>query len=55
MLIDSHCHLEFPDFADEGAAEIVKRAKAAGIGHLLTICTRVAKFEKVSAISRQLP
>lgn len=55
MLIDSHCHLEFPDFADEGAAEIVKRAKAAGIGHLLTICTRVAKFEKVSAIARQFP
>ena len=55
MLIDSHCHLEFPDFADEGSAEIVKRAKAAGVGHLLTICTRIAEFEKIAAIAKQFP
>ncbi|MCK4946553.1 MAG: TatD family hydrolase [Alphaproteobacteria bacterium] len=55
MLIDSHCHLEFSDFADEGAAEIVSRAKAAGVGHLLTICTRIAEFDKVVAIAEQFP
>ena len=38
MLVDSHCHLDFPDFASELDA-IVTRAGAAGVGHMVTSST----------------
>ena len=40
MLVDSHCHLDFPDFAAELDA-VVARARAAGIARMVTISTRV--------------
>ena len=46
MLVDSHCHLDFPDFDAERDA-IVQRAADAGVGRMVTICTRVAKFNQV--------
>jgi TatD DNase family protein len=52
MLVDSHCHLDFPDFADEREA-IVARARAAGIGRMVTISTRVRKFPQVLEIAEQ--
>jgi TatD DNase family protein len=50
MLIDSHCHLDFPDFAPERDA-IVARAKAAGVGRMITIGTHVSKFAQVLAVA----
>jgi TatD DNase family protein len=50
MLVDSHCHLDFPDFAPERDA-VVQRAFAAGIGTMLTICTRLDQFAAVEAIA----
>ena len=50
MLVDSHCHLEFPDFASEQEA-IIDRARAAGIGHMLTISTRVERFSQIRSIA----
>ena len=50
MLVDSHCHLEFPDFAPEQQA-VIDRARAAGVGHMLTISTRVKRFEEVARIT----
>jgi TatD DNase family protein len=54
MLVDSHCHLDFPDFAAELDAT-VERARAAGVGHMLTICTLVRKFPEVLAIAERFP
>lgn len=50
MLIDSHCHLDFPDFAPERNA-VIERARAAGVGRMITICTQVAKFPQVLAVA----
>jgi TatD DNase family protein len=50
MLIDSHCHLDFADFGDE-REEVIQRARRAGIGGMLTICTKITEFEKVRAIA----
>ena len=50
MLIDSHCHLDFPDFAGE-LDEVVARAGAAGVGAMITICTRLGAFDGVRAIA----
>jgi len=54
MLVDSHCHLDFPDFAAE-LDEVVARARAAGIGRLVTICTRVRKHAQVLAVAEKFP
>src|SRR5260370_16455149 len=54
MVVDSHCHLDFRDFASDLDA-VVARAKAAGIGRIVTICTRVRKFAQVLAIAERFP
>jgi TatD DNase family protein len=54
MLVDSHCHLDFPDFADELDA-VVARAEAAGIGRMVTISTRVREQQKLLAIAERFP
>jgi TatD DNase family protein len=54
MLVDSHCHLDFPDFADD-LDGIVARAEAAGIDRIVTISTRVRRIEALLAISTRFP
>ena len=54
MLVDSHCHLDFPDFASE-LDDVVARARAAGIGRIVTISTRVKKHAQVLAIAEKFP
>jgi TatD DNase family protein len=54
MLVDSHCHLDFPDFAEELDA-VVGRARAAGVGRMVTISTRVKKHIQVLAIAERFP
>ena len=54
MLVDSHCHLDFPDFAAELDA-VVARAEAAGIGRMVTISTRVRRHAQVLAIAERFP
>jgi len=49
-LVDSHCHLDFPDFADD-LPEVVARARAAGVTRMVTICTRLDQAANVRAIA----
>ena len=50
QLVDSHCHLDFPDF-DGQQAELVARARAAGVTRMVTICTRLRLEPQVRAIA----
>ncbi|WP_104664052.1 TatD family hydrolase [Ensifer adhaerens] len=54
MLIDTHCHLDFPDFEAERDA-IVARAHEAGVEQMITISTRVKRFETILAIAEAYP
>lgn len=54
MLVDSHCHLDFPDFADD-LDGIVARAEAAGVGRIVTISTRVRQLDRLLAITERFP
>ncbi|MGE6785973.1 TatD family hydrolase [Ensifer adhaerens] len=54
MLIDTHCHLDFPDFEAERDA-IVARAHEAGVEQMITISTRVKRFETILAIAESYP
>jgi TatD DNase family protein len=52
MLVDSHCHLDFPDFAPD-LDSIVARAAEAGIGRMVTISTRVRRLGELLAIAEK--
>jgi len=52
MLVDSHCHLDFPDF-DDDRDKVISTAKDAGVGHMLTICTHISKFKEVLAVAEK--
>jgi TatD DNase family protein len=54
MLVDSHCHLDFPDFADDLDA-IVARAGDAGIKRIVTISTRVRRIQGLLDITERFP
>jgi TatD DNase family protein len=54
MLVDSHCHLDFPDFASELDA-VVARARVAGLGRMVTVSTRVKKHAQVLAVAETFP
>ena len=50
VLVDSHCHLDFPDFNGE-LPEVIARAQAAGVERMVTICTRLRNEPQVRAIA----
>src|SRR6185437_3511269 len=52
MLVDSHCHLDFPDFADELDA-VVKRAGEAGVKTCVSIGTTLEKFPNVLQVAER--
>jgi len=49
-IVDSHCHLDFPDFEGE-LDQIIARAHAAGVRRMVTICTRMENEPKVRALA----
>jgi TatD DNase family protein len=52
MLIDTHCHLDFPDFAPEQAA-IVARAEARGVRRMITISTHLSRVDRIKSVSEK--
>ncbi len=53
-IVDSHCHLDFPNLAED-RDDVVKRAVAAGVRRMVTICTRLRNVAQVRAIAEQYP
>ena len=53
-IVDSHCHLDFPDF-DAERDDVVARAVAAGVTRMVTICTRLRLEPQVREIAEKYP
>jgi len=51
-LVDSHCHLDF-DSLSHDLADVIDRARAAGVTRMVTICTRLAEEPDVRAIAER--
>ena len=49
-IVDSHCHLDFPDF-DSERPDVIARAIDAGVERMVTICTRLRNEPAVRAIA----
>ena len=49
MIIDSHCHLDYPNLYDQ-LDDVVKRAEYNQVKYLLTICTTLKSFERIKLI-----
>lgn len=54
MVIDSHCHLDFPELAADRAG-VLARARAAGVERMITISTRVDRYDAYRAIAEAEP
>jgi TatD DNase family protein len=53
-LVDSHCHLDFPDYALD-LDGVVARAEAAGVATMLTISTHLSRFDGVLSVAQRMP
>lgn len=54
MLVDHHCHLDYPDLAKDREG-VLARAAAAGVGLMVTISTRIRRFDEITAIAEAHP
>ena len=52
MIIDSHCHLDYPALYDQ-LDNVITRAKDNQIRYLLSICTTLNSFEKIKLIVKK--
>jgi TatD DNase family protein len=51
LLVDSHCHIDFPDFSEDLGA-VLKRAAENGVAYLLCVSVEFAKFHQIKALTR---
>ncbi|MEM7169447.1 MAG: TatD family hydrolase [Pseudomonadota bacterium] len=51
LLVDSHCHLDYLE-KENDLDEIVGRAERAGVGTMVTICTKLSEFERIKGIAQ---
>lgn len=49
-IVDSHCHLDFPELSAELDA-VIDRARAAGVTRMVTICTKLRNLPQVQTIA----
>ena len=54
LLVDSHCHLDYLE-REGDIGPVVARAEAAGVGTMVTICTKLSEFDRITAIARRFP
>ena len=54
MLVDSHCHLNYPGLIEE-LPDVLSRARGAGIGTMVCICSRMGEFADIRAIAEANP
>lgn len=54
MLVDHHCHIDRPEFAGD-LDGVVARAKAAGVGIMVNISTRIRKFDHLISVVERFP
>ena len=52
MIVDSHCHLDYPVLFDN-LDNVLKRAEINNIKYLLTICTTLESYEKIKLIVKK--
>jgi len=52
MIIDSHCHLDFPELYDQ-LDQIIERADLNNVKHLMTISTTLDSFKKIELIVKK--
>jgi len=52
MLVDSHCHLNYPGLVEDQAG-VIDRARAAGVGTMLGIATRVAEWDAITRLAER--
>jgi len=52
MLVDSHCHIDFPDFSEDRSG-VLERAVLADVGHLLCVSVNLSDFPEVLGLARQ--
>src|SRR5690625_3966464 len=53
MFVDSHCHLDYLERQGEDLAEVVARARRAGVGRLVTISTKLSEFDTILSIAER--
>lgn len=53
-IVDSHCHLDFPDYAED-IQDVLQRAKEAGVVCMQTISTRLSTFPRVLKVAETYP
>jgi TatD DNase family protein len=53
MLIDSHCHLDY--FKDEELDAVIARARAAGVGEMVSIGTSLEQSRRILALVEERP
>lgn len=52
MFVDSHCHIDFPEFADESDA-LVERMRLANVTHAMCISVTLPEWPRVVALAER--